>query len=137
MRRRALALLMATVAMTALVAGPAAADPQNMNTFGPIAVDCDAAGVFDVVAHGSSDWSAVQVLDSTAVLVPLKFQNQEFTYTDPDGNPFPDSVADLIVKGSGKQQGVWCDYSFDIDTGNGLENLSGAGEVYLKITPAK
>lgn len=136
MRKRALALLMATVVISALVAGPAAADPQNRNTFGPITVDC-ATGVFDVVAHGSSDWSAVQVLDSTAVLVPLKFQNQEFTYTDPDGNPFPDSFADLIVKGSGKQQGVWCDYSFDIDTGNGQENFSGSGEVFLKITPAK
>jgi len=40
------------------------------------------------------------------------------------------------VKGTGKQQGIWCGYSFSIDTGNGSEKFSGAGNVYAKFTPA-
>lgn len=135
MRKRLLAALPAALVASALVAGPASADPQNRNSFGPIGVDCGDAGTFDVVTHGGGAFTAAQVLGSTQVLVPLAFANTSFSYTAPDGTVFPPQLDPPSVKGSGKQQGVWCHFSFDIDSGNGLENFSGEGDVYAKITP--
>ncbi|NND75361.1 MAG: hypothetical protein HKN44_10180 [Ilumatobacter sp.] len=123
----------AAIALSTVAAGPAGADPDNRNSFGPIEIDCG-SGTFDVVAHGNGQFASAQVIGTNQVLVPLAFKDATFTYTDPSGTPFPEPEPDA-TKGSGKQQGVWCTYSFDIDTGNGLENLSGSGDVYAKITP--
>lgn len=137
MYKRIVAGIVAAIALSSVAVGPAGADPQNRNSFGPIEIDCGTAGSFQVVAHGNGPFTAAQVIGSTKVLVPLAFKNATATYTDPDGNVYPPDFDVDRVKGSGKQQGVWCTYSFDIDTGNGLENITGSGEVLAKITAGK
>lgn len=124
----------ASIALSVAAVGTAGADPINRNSFGPIAVDCPVAGTFDVVAHGNGPFSAAQVLGTTQVLIPLAFADGVFVYTDPDGVSFPPENEPPRTKGSGKQAGEWCSYAFDIDTGNGLENISGSGMVKVKLS---
>ncbi len=135
MSRRVLSMITIVGATCALFASPVAADPQNRNSFGPVVVDCGAVGTFSVVVHGNGSFAAAQDLDSNRVLVPNAFGEAVFTYTAPDGTVSPPEFEQANSKGSGKQGGVWCSYSFDIDTGNGLENLSGSGSVRGRITP--
>ncbi len=133
--RRALGVVVAATVMLALWAGGAGADPKPGQHFGPIQVDCGDAGHFTVVAPGGGQFGVAHDMNSTRVGVVLALQNQTFVYTDPDGNEFPPETDPPAVKGSGKQDGIWCGFSFDIDTGNGQENFSGSGEVKLHITP--
>lgn len=133
--RRSLGVIAAATVMLALSAGGAGADPKPGQHFGPIHVDCGDAGQFMVVAPGNGEFGVGHDMNSTRVGVVLALGTQTFVYTDPGGNVFPPEITPPAVKGSGKQNGVWCDFSFDIDTGNGAENFSGSGEVKLHITP--
>lgn len=133
--QRIVGVTMAATMLLALSVGGATADPKVDRQFGPIDIDCGDSGAFTAVAAGNGQFGVAHDLDSTSTAVLLGFRNQTFTYTDPGGTEFPESFPDEVLKGSGKQAGVWCSYSFDIDSGNELENFSGDGEVKMHITP--
>ncbi len=135
MSHRFVAGVIAAFALSTVAAGSVGAGQANGQSFAPIHVDCGSAGTYEVIGHGNGPFAAAQVIGSNQTLVPLAFEDAKFTYTDPGGavhGPFSDPP---ITKGSGKQKGVWCTYMFDIDTGNGSENLSGSGKVLAKFTP--
>lgn len=133
-RRLIAAFAISVIAFTVATIGPAGADPKG---FGPIAVDCGSAGSFNIMSPGNGAFTPGLVIGSTTVLIPLRLTNQSMTYTDPGGTTYPPEFPPDVVKGSNKKAGVDCTFSFNIDTGNGLENISGGGDVLVKITPGK
>ena len=67
------------------LAGTAAADPINKNSF-MITLHCDGQTV-EVVAIGEGQFSPAHVLDSTALFIPQSF-DLVITFTTPEGETF-------------------------------------------------
>jgi hypothetical protein len=111
-------ILAATVGLTiaAVGAGTASADPVNAKNRLPITLDCG-GDPLSAVTNGNGAWTPAHDVNGTGVFIPIEFGAQEGVFTDPDGNEFPFSDADLFPKGSANPKGrTILDCTFIVDT---------------------
>jgi hypothetical protein len=101
------------LALGAVDAGTARADPTGAPYSRLLSADCG-SGPISMVANGVGDWHSAQVVDSTAVFVPLAVEDSG-VFTDPSGVEHPFSHP-LTQKGSASPNGhpvVDCRFSVD------------------------
>jgi hypothetical protein len=134
MRARQLTGLIAAGGLiAALATTPASADPKG-ETF---QVVCDNNKTYTITVNGNGEFTPGHDTNSTAVLIPLSFQDFTITITPPGGPPQTFTDPAVIRKGqSGKnaRNTVNCTFSFN-DTDPDGTTFVGSGSVTAFVTP--
>lgn len=144
MRKIDLAAAAALAVALGLTAAPARAAAEKET----VPLDCGSAGTFEIVVGGNGEFTPGRDSSSTAVIVPISFQNERFVVTGPDGNVLVDETEpDRLAKGSvadrSPRQQVDCSFSatFVLDAEeDGLpagSTISFYGEVTGYLTPSR
>jgi hypothetical protein len=116
MKLRVIPAAVLGLAIAAVGAGAASADPANAKSHLPLTLECG-SGPVSAVTNGSGGFTPAHVTDGTGVFIPILFGAQEGVFTDPEGNEFPFSDVELFPKGSANPKGkTIVDCTFVIDT---------------------
>ena len=117
------ALVAAVGPLSALLAGPAGADPVNAKKAEVIALDCDTLGTLEIATNGNGDWTPGLVTSGNRVLIPYKFHfeftptGSSETFTEDVAKPAPrngrnDVCTFAVTEPDGRVTGtVWLTYT--------------------------
>lgn len=146
MGHRLVAGILALGVSSALMSGPAVADPSNAKNSFATELTCDNGRTYQVVVNGNGEFTPAHDTASNAVLIPVSFG--PFTGTIRDNNG--DVVETFTEPGSSKGQSakgvknpVTCTFNFT-ETSDGSDpdfpagyTFTGSGSVVVKITPQR
>jgi len=126
--RRLASVLAIGLLGTALTAGSAAAAPVNAPNALEVALDCGAAGTFDVVVNGNGQFAPGHIVGG-GVLIPVAFGPTTFTVTDPGGAVIVEETEPAVTKGSGKPKrnrpALECTFSASFEEDGNTVTISG------------
>lgn len=142
MRRSIILSSLALGALSAVVAGPAGADPKSDET---IPVECDNGQSYEVVVNGNGHFTPAHIVGDLGTFVPVAFGEFTGTVTSSTGEVLATFTEPAVAKGqSGKNRDLFnCTYSFvEVSDGSDPEFpagsvFTGGGSVTGFLTPAR
>ena len=85
------------------------------------------SGTYEAVVNGNGAFTAAHAVDSNTVLIPIAFGEFTGTFTDPDGNEFPETDPPVAkgnaVPANGRVEA--CNYTVDLSFDDGASFVGG------------